>query len=131
MAGRLQKKKDQAYFIIESQIGEPFGTVRLYDAQGASFCWGSWILKDGVPKVAAIESALMVYAYAIDHLGFSESHFDVRMGNEGVWRFHERFGATRVGETELDYLYRIQQSKIFEARQNYKKFLPDPLIVEM
>lgn len=61
---------DQAYFIIETQHGEPLGSVRLYDAQGESFCWGSWILKDGAPSSAAIESALIVYAYAIDHLGF-------------------------------------------------------------
>lgn len=125
------QKTDQAYFIIESQAAESLGTVRLYDAQGDSFCWGSWILKDGAPRTAAIESTLMVYAYAMDQLGFSQSHFDVRKGNEGVWRFHERFGATRVGETEEDYLYRIQPNKISAARQNYKRYLPDSLTIEV
>lgn len=125
------RKTDQAYFIIESQVGRALGTVRLYDAQGDSFCWGSWILKEDAPKLAAIESALMVYAYAIDHLGFTKSHFEVRKGNEGVWRFHERFGATRVGETEQDYLYCIQPDKISTARQHYKKYLPGSLAIEM
>ena len=47
----------QAYFIIGYQ-NEPIGTVRLYDAIGKSFCWGSWILIDGQPSHAAIDSAL-------------------------------------------------------------------------
>jgi RimJ/RimL family protein N-acetyltransferase len=113
---------EQAYFIIESQ-GEPIGTVRLYDPQGDSFCWGSWILKDGRPSHAAMESALMVYAYALDHLGFADAHFDVRKGNERVWRFHERFGARRFGETEFDYLYKIHGEAIAISRQRYRKFL--------
>jgi len=123
-------KSDQAYFIIENRMGEPLGSVRLYDPQGDSFCWGSWILKDGAPQSAAIESALIVYAYAIDHLGFKQAHFDVRKGNESVWRFHERFGAARVVETEMDFQYQIGQIEISAARQRYKKYLPEPLTVE-
>lgn len=124
-------KTDQAYFIIENLAGEPLGTVRLYDPQGDSFCWGSWILKDGAPRTAAIESALMVYAYAIDYLGFSQSHFDVRKGNESVWRFHERFGATRMGETTQDYLYCIGQEQIAASFKRYRKYLPGTVAVEV
>jgi RimJ/RimL family protein N-acetyltransferase len=112
-------------------MGEPLGSVRLYDPQGDSFCWGSWILKDGAPQSAAIESALIVYSYAVDHLGFKEAHFDVRKGNESVWRFHERFGAKRFAETDQDYLYKIGQKEIGVARQRYKKFLPEPAVVEI
>jgi len=124
------EKNDQAYFIIETKAGEPLGTVRLYDAHIDSFCWGSWILKDGAPMTSAIESALMVYSYAIDSLGFLAAHFDVRRGNENVWRFHERFGAERVGETKNDYLYQIDGEKILAARLKYKKYLPESVTVE-
>lgn len=119
---RYTQAEDQAYFIIEYQ-GEPIGTVRLYDPQGESFCWGSWILKNGRPSHAAMESALMVYAYAIDHLGFRAAHFDVRKGNERVWQFHERFGAHRVAESELDYDYRLDIEAIAVARKRYQRFL--------
>jgi RimJ/RimL family protein N-acetyltransferase len=120
-------QNDQAYFIIETLEGEPLGTVRLYDAQGNSFCWGSWILKEGAPKIAGIESALMVYAYALDYLKFEAAHFDVRKGNETVWRFHERFGALKIGETGMNYLYQIDTDKISEAQKRYKKYLPLPV----
>jgi RimJ/RimL family protein N-acetyltransferase len=125
---RYAISNDQAYFIIESKAGDRLGTVRLYDARGDSFCWGSWILKSEAPTHAAIESALMVYAYAIGHLGFRRAHFDVRKLNERVWRFHERFGAIRIGENRLDYYYTIDNDAIMKSMQRYKKYLPDPLI---
>lgn len=119
---RYARSENQAYFIIEYQ-GVPIGTVRLYDPQADSFCWGSWILVNSRPSHAAMESALMVYAYAVDHLGFSSAHFDVRKGNERVWQFHERFGGVRVSETPQDYHYRISLAAISASRLRYKKFL--------
>jgi RimJ/RimL family protein N-acetyltransferase len=127
---RYARSDGQAYFVIEDRAGEPIGTVRLYDAQGDSFCWGSWILKDGRPSGAAIESALLVYAYAIDQLGFRAAHFDVRVDNEGVWSFHERFGAVRVRSTELDHFYTLGLDAIRASRQRYARFLPEPVVVE-
>jgi RimJ/RimL family protein N-acetyltransferase len=121
--------EDQAYFIIEHQQ-EAIGTVRLYDPQGDSFCWGSWILKSTSTSHAALESALMVYAYAVDHLGFRAAHFDVRQGNERVWKFHERFGAKRVAETALDYYYQIKSEAISASRYHYRRFLADTVQVQ-
>jgi len=126
---RYAQSDDQAYFIIEHH-GEAIGTVRLYDPQAESFCWGSWILANGRPSHAAMESALMVYAYATDHMGFTASHFDVRKGNERVWHFHERFGAKRMDETDIDYLYRLDLAAIQAARLHYEKFLPHGVRVE-
>lgn len=126
---RYSKDDSQVYFIIEYQ-GEAIGTVRLYDPQGSSFCWGSWILVNSRPKHAAMESALMVYAYAVDHLGFTAAHFDVRKGNERVCQFHERFGAVRVDETEEDYFYHLDQTAINNSRRRYRRFLEDSVKVE-
>lgn len=72
----------------------------------------------------------MVYAYAIDHLLFQASHFEVRKGNERVWQFHERFGAKRVSENELEYIYQIDRSAIDHSRKHYKRFLSASVIVE-
>lgn len=126
---RYAHANDQAYFIIEYH-NVPVGTVRLYDPQGKSFCWGSWILTNNRPSHAAMESALMVYAYAIDHLGFQAAHFEVRKGNERVWQFHERFGARRVSENELEYFFEIDRSAIDQSRDYYKRFLSSSVTVE-
>ena len=126
---RYAQTDDQAYFIIEYQ-DVPIGTVRLYDPQGESFCWGSWILQSSRPSQAAMESALMVYAYAVDHLGFTAAHFDVRKGNQRVWQFHERFGAQRIAETDLDYFYRLDGEAIAASRARYQRFLDGSVSVE-
>ena len=119
----------QVYFIIEYQ-DEPIGTVRLYDPQVNSFCWGSWILANTRPSHAAMESALMVYVYALDHLDFTAAHFDVRKGNERVWQFHERFGADRVDEDRDNYFYRLNETAIKASRRRYRRFLEDSVKVE-
>jgi len=112
----------QVYYIIEDKAGERFGTVRLYDQQGVSFCWGSWILKAGTPSNFAMESALLVYQSALAS-GFTAAHFDVRKENESVWQFHERFGAQRISESEIDYHYAISLEAIQASMLKYKKFL--------
>lgn len=126
---KYAKDNSQAYFIIEDKGGERYGTVRLYDKRDDSFCWGSWILREGSPGGFAIESALMIYHFALD-LGFSRSHFDVRKGNESVWQFHERFGAVRVAETDSDYVYAISLSSIQKSIARYKKYLPNGIEVK-
>lgn len=124
-----QQDDEQAYFIIEFDQ-EPIGTIRLYDAKADSFCWGSWILKDGRPRYAAMESALMVYSYGYTHLGFKNSHFDVRRDNNRVCEFHERFGATRTDQNSSDYFYRMDSHAIAIALKKFERFLPNPVSVE-
>ena len=71
----------------------------------------------------------MVYSYAVDQLGFQSAHFDVRKGNDRVWKFHERFGAVRVSETDLDYFYHLSLESIQQSRVTYAKYLPSNVIV--
>ncbi|MEO8250697.1 MAG: GNAT family N-acetyltransferase [Burkholderiales bacterium] len=121
---KYEKDDTQIYFIIENKSSEKFGTIRLYDKIDDSFCWGSWILKEGRPSGFAMESALMVYHYAIA-LGFEKSHFDVRKGNESVWKFHERFGALRAEESNENYFYNISSDAIQKSLEKYGKYLPN------
>lgn len=122
--------ESQVYFLIQGRVtGVRHGTVRLYDARGLSFCWGSWIKADGSPKSFAVESALMVYHFARS-LGFLEAHFEVRKGNEPVWRFHERFGAIRLFESECNYHYRISSEAIEGACNRFSRFLPNGIAVQ-
>jgi RimJ/RimL family protein N-acetyltransferase len=95
----------------------------LYDFKVDSFCWGSWIIKNNSPSSFAIESAILVYEFGFDQLGFKQSHFDVRKGNKSVWNFHEKFGAIKTGENDIEYFYKINQDQFFNAKKKYKKFI--------
>ena len=106
----------QYYFIIESLDGTPCGTVRIYDLKEDSFCWGSWILNENKTRYAALESAFLVYQFAFENLNFKKSHFDVRKGNDRVISFHEKMGAIKTGETELDLLFEIEKEAVSRTK---------------
>jgi len=114
---------DEYYFIIESKEGEKLGTIRLYDFQEDSFCWGSWILKQDAPPYAAVESALSIYEIAIKRLGFKRSHTDVRKGNTSVRNFLLQFGAEITGEDDLNHYFRMSAEAYEKARKLYRRFL--------
>ena len=124
-----ERDMSQAYFVIETTAGEPAGTIRMYDQKDDSFCFGSWIVKRGVPAVCAVESVLILYHYAIDVLGFSRSYFAVRKPNRSVWRFMENFGAKRSGETAADFLYETTREPVLRAFARYARYLPRPIQV--
>jgi RimJ/RimL family protein N-acetyltransferase len=124
-----RKREGEAYFIIADMAGRELGAVRLYDAVGDSFSWGSWILAADAPSYAAIESALIVYSYAVGRLGFSRSHFTVHKANESVCRFHERFGARKVGEDDVQNHYVIDRGAIEASLERYRRYLPDGIEV--
>tara|TARA_Y100000815_G_C13302693_1_gene485204 strand:+ start:936 stop:1457 length:522 start_codon:yes stop_codon:yes gene_type:complete len=110
----------QFYFIIERHDGVPCGTVRVYDLQDDSFCWGSWILNEDKTRYSAIESAFLVYEFGFDVLGFTQSHFDVRKGNEKVISFHEKMGALKTHESDVDYFFKISKEAVLSAKEKLK-----------
>ncbi len=111
------------YFIIQSDKDNKLGAVRLYDFNKNSFCWGSWMIKRDAPNITSIESALTVYEFAFNILGFNQSHFDVRKGNNKVIEFHKRFGAKIISEDELNYYFIILKSDYEISKKRYNKFL--------
>lgn len=112
------------YFIICDWSGRPVGTIRIYDVRLDSFCWGSWILSNDAPRNAAIESALMIYDFAFFSLHYSQSHFDVRIENHRVVEFHNRFGATVVGDDGINYFFNFTIEEYFSTRKKYRRYLP-------
>ena len=63
ISGYLSGQVDY-YFVISDWNKQSLGTIRIYDIQADSFCWGSWILSKEAPSNAAIESALLIYDFA-------------------------------------------------------------------
>ncbi|MCR9581207.1 GNAT family N-acetyltransferase [Vibrio antiquarius] len=121
-----EKKQEEFYFIIyRLDTNLSIGTVRLYDFinKKMSFCWGSWILNDKKTRYAALESALLVYEFAFKKLGFQQSHFDVRKENNKVVEFHEKFGAQKIDEDDLDFFYIYTKSDYINYSKKFERFL--------
>lgn len=121
-------KKDEAeklqfYFIIERLDGKPCGTVRIYDLKQDSFCWGSWILNEDKTRYAAIESALLVYKYGFDVLGYEKCHFEVMKNNSKVTEFHKKFGAVIVSEDSDNDYFEITKENVDKAALRFKDLI--------
>ena len=114
----------QLYFIIcNLENSEPIGTVRIYDIQSDSFCWGSWIILDNAPHItSAIESVLLVYKIGLQ-LGFEHAHFDVRKDNLKVIKFHMRCGAKIIKKTDTDIYFTIDKNSMLAVINKYSNFL--------
>ena len=115
--------RSEFYFIIRDLDMNPLGTVRLYDFQSGSFCWGSWMVSPQAPRKTAIESALCVYEFAFNTLGFEKSHFDVRNKNEKVISFHKRMGAKEVRSDDQDTFFIFKKKDYEKTREKYLSFL--------
>lgn len=124
---KREKIGKEYYFIIcRSDNDQSIGTVRLYDFTmnpKKSFCWGSWILNVNKTRYAAIESALLVYKFGFEQLGFEQSHFDVRKENISVHNFHIRLGAQLIDCNGLDNFYIYPIDKYKEILSDYRYIL--------
>lgn len=116
----------QAYFVICDAQLTRLGTVRIYDAQGASFSWGSWILSADAPPFTAIESALLVYHLATVHWAFEACHFKVHEDNAGTLAFHQKFGAWRTRHADGEVHMALDLATIRGSMARYGRYLPQP-----
>ncbi len=106
------------YFIIGCD-GTPVGTLRIYDFRANSFCWGSWIIIPGTSTRVSLASVYLVYKLCFDVLGIDASHFDVRLDNASVNRFHQRMGAILVSSDELNNYYTISKQAVADYFSRY------------
>ncbi|TBL43376.1 N-acetyltransferase [Hafnia alvei] len=109
------------FFIVRLDDDDKIGTIRLYDIQKNidSFCWGSWLLNERKTRSAALESCLLIYTFGFEKLGFENSHFDVRKGNEKVINFHLKSGAMIIGEDEQNYYFKYNMSSFIKFKNKY------------
>lgn len=118
-----KSKEDQAYFIIENYQSDKLGCIRMYNPNELAVEWGSWLIVDGAPPNVALESALLIYDYAI-RLGFKKVKIDVRQENESVWRFHEKvFSAKLISEDHINRFYEVNEISILKTLNKFNKFL--------
>jgi RimJ/RimL family protein N-acetyltransferase len=125
-----EKKRKEFYFIICLNDHSPIGLIRLYDFRGDSFCWGSWVIKSGAPNYAGLESVLMIFEFAFEHLKFLRSHFDVIKENTRVAAFYLRLGAKRIQEDDEKFYFCFAAEDFEKAKTCYLRYYKKIEIVE-
>ena len=106
------KERTSFYFILEnSTTGKCCGTVRIYNFNEDVFEWGSWILDKNKSPSAAMETAILIYEFAFNVLGFDRSEFEVNKSNKKVVSYHIKSGAEIIREDEVN-LYFLMRKEI-------------------
>lgn len=116
----------EAYYVIERRDdGRRCGLVRLYEIAEDRFTWGSWILDANKPSKAALESAVLIYEIGFEKLGLASAVFDVRRDNAHTLAFHRRFGATEVGQDQMNTYFTYPRSRFEIDRAGYLAILEE------
>ena len=126
---KREKDGEEYYFmIIKKENNDRLGVVRIYDLKTIdgklSFSWGSWIIKDGAPNYAPVESALLVYEFGFFIMHRDMSHFDVMKENKTVISFHKKFGAKIIDEDSKNVYFHFMKLDYLKIREKfYSRFL--------
>jgi RimJ/RimL family protein N-acetyltransferase len=102
--------RESFYLILTNTATEkPCGTVRIYNFKDDTFEWGSWILDNNKTRYAAMETAVLIYEFAFNTLGFRKSEFEVNKNNDKVVSYHKKSGAKIIGEDDINYYFRVEK----------------------
>ena len=111
------------YYIIVRYDGRCCGTVRLYEIEGDSFTWGSWILDRNKPPKAALESAVLSFGAGFQLTGAELAKVDVRVRNTHAQAFYIRLGMTETHRTDQDIFYTYSRARFNADRDKHLAIL--------
>lgn len=120
---KVREAEGKEYYFIYSKDGKPFALNRIYNINGSSCTSGSWLSTPGTPLELSIPTALINRDIMFDTIGLKEDNFDVRKGNLKVQKFHLMTGSVKIGETDLDILYRATPESHKKGKQSILKLL--------
>lgn len=102
-----EEKKEEFYFIVESKIGVPCGTVRVYNInyENKETTWGSFILDKTRPNSASNEVIELSLKFIFEKLKLKKVYLDVRKENYKAIHIYKKNNFLKIGEDRKNYYY--------------------------
>jgi hypothetical protein len=97
--------------------------TRIYNIKQDRATGGSWVCKPGTEVEQVMATALIGCDILFEMLHKDLDAFDVRKGNKKVQRMHKMFGATIVGESDIDFFYELDKETYYKNRTKIIKML--------
>lgn len=120
---KLREAEGKEFYFIFSKSGKPFGLNRIYNVEDQTCTTGSWICKIGTPVEVAIPTVIITRDIMFDILGFKKDYFEVRKDNIKVLRFHQILESVKIGETEVDILFKVTPESHSKGKNKILKLL--------
>lgn len=115
-----EDQNEEIYFICSNTEGVKQGLNRLYNFEDDCFEIGSWLYKPGLNMSIPILGDLAARDFGFDTLGFKSCKFEVRKKNLSVLKYHLAFKPERIGESDLNYYFRLSYESY---KQHHDKLL--------
>ena len=122
-AYKEREHKGEDYYFIYTNDDGPFGLNRIYDIHDDCGTGGSWLCKPDTDVEASIATLLIMRDIMFDCIGLQNDLFDVRKGNSHVQKIHKMMGAKMIGETDLDYLFKLSKSDYQVSKEKILQLL--------
>ncbi len=122
-AYKEREKQGIDYYFIYFYQDIPYALNRIYDITEQQCTGGSWISKPGTNVEQTMATMLIARDIMFEELEIKQDMFDVRKGNKQVQKIHKMMGAKQVGETELDYLYSMNEEDYYKGKENIIRLL--------
>lgn len=123
---RTYKQREQEgrdYYFIYFLKDRPVGVNRIYNIFEYYGTIGSWICDpDNDPEIS-LATYILMFDLLFEYLQLNLTVFDVRKENKQVWKLHERIGAHKIGESDIDYYYSIDKQTYYTYRSQFVTLL--------
>lgn len=117
-----EKQGLEYYYIAKDQLGNKYGTIRLYNFDENSFELGSWIFMPNSPLGMPVKTHMIGLETGFDALKAEYCRITIRKKNIKVINYLEEFNPVINFEDDLD-LYYILSKENFYVRKKKLSFL--------
>lgn len=115
--------KKEFYFIIEDNLMNPHGTIRIYNINEEKkvFEWGSWILKENRPRNFSYFSIIESFSFAFEELNLEMALIEVYKENIKANYIYNKIGAELVKNDQEKNYYEYSLKKFLLFKTYYLK----------
>lgn len=117
-----EKTGHEYYFIAQDQIGNKYGTIRLYDLDEKSFEIGSWLFNYNSPIGMAVKAHFIGFETGFEVLKAKYCRFEIRKENTAVLRYMQDFETSLVGEDDLNFYFTLSKENFYKRRAQLSIF---------
>lgn len=108
---KIREKQGLDYYFIFYKGDTPIALSRIYNIHETWATGGSWLCIPGLMPDISVSTCIIGREILFDILQLEEDRFDVRKGNKQVLKMHKMFGATIVGESDIDYFFSLKKKE--------------------
>lgn len=114
---KLRESKGlEYYYIAETNDGNRYGTIRLYNFDDRSFELGSWIFKPKSPLGIAVKTHFLGFEIGFEMLKMEYGRIEIRKKNIPVIKYIKDFKPILTKEDELNLYFILTKENFYNRK---------------